>query len=122
MKEIKFRQFVNGKWHYWGFIEDNKTFIGPASLTEDNYQYTGLKDNKRTKKYPQGQEIYEGDILKYSVDGYEQKTTYVVKDTVEWFQDMNAHDPYYQWDDEGEIIGNKSETTELLKEETDNGD
>jgi len=27
-------------------------------------QYTGLKDRKRTKKYPEGQEIYEGDILK----------------------------------------------------------
>lgn len=25
--------------------------------------YIGLKDKKRTKKYPEGQEIYEGDIL-----------------------------------------------------------
>ena len=63
MKEIKFRQLINGKWHYWGFLGDNNTFTGPASLTENNYQYTGLKDNKRTKKYPKGQEIYEGDNI-----------------------------------------------------------
>ena len=36
-------------------------------LDDDNFilmQYTGLKDCKRTKEYPEGQEIYEGDILK----------------------------------------------------------
>ena len=27
-------------------------------------QYTGLKDSKRTKEYPEGQEIYEGDYLR----------------------------------------------------------
>ncbi len=27
-------------------------------------QYTGLKDSKHTKEYPEDQEIYEGDILK----------------------------------------------------------
>jgi len=27
-------------------------------------QYTGLKDRKRTPEYPEGQEIYEGDIVK----------------------------------------------------------
>ena len=26
-------------------------------------QYTGLKDKKRTEEFPEGQEIYEGDIL-----------------------------------------------------------
>ncbi len=26
-------------------------------------EYTGFKDSKRTKKYPKGKEIYEGDIL-----------------------------------------------------------
>lgn len=29
-------------------------------------QYTGLKDKKRTEEYPEGQEIYEGDL----VEGY----------------------------------------------------
>ena len=27
-------------------------------------QYTGLKDSKRTKEFPEGQDIYEGDIVK----------------------------------------------------------
>ena len=32
------------------------------------FQYTGLKDNKRTKEYPEGQEIYEGDIVRFLDD------------------------------------------------------
>ncbi|WP_179223760.1 YopX family protein [Paenibacillus tyrfis] len=27
-------------------------------------QYTGLRDSKRTKEYPNGQEIYDGDVVK----------------------------------------------------------
>ena len=30
-------------------------------------QFTGLRDRKRTVEYPNGQEIYEGDIIKYGV-------------------------------------------------------
>jgi uncharacterized phage protein (TIGR01671 family) len=30
-------------------------------------QFTGLKDKKRTEKYPEGQEIYEGDIVEFDV-------------------------------------------------------
>lgn len=29
----------------------------------DLMRYTGLRDKKRTKKFPEGQEIYEGDII-----------------------------------------------------------
>lgn len=31
-------------------------------------QFTGLKDKKRTKKYPNGQEIYEGDIVERNTE------------------------------------------------------
>jgi len=35
-------------------------------------QYTGLKDSKRTKEFPEGQEIYDGDILKIlNLEGYQ---------------------------------------------------
>jgi hypothetical protein len=40
---------------------EGKMFIGG---TYKIMQYTGLKDNKRTPEYPEGQEIYEGDIVR----------------------------------------------------------
>ena len=46
--------------------------------TED---YIGLKDKKRTEEYPEGQEIYEGDIVK-GFCALQQKFPAVV----EWFE------------------------------------
>ena len=56
MREIKFRQEYNKKWHYWGFIDDG--FVSPLQGVggEKSYQFTGLKDKN-------GKEIWEGDIL-----------------------------------------------------------
>jgi hypothetical protein len=80
MREIKFRAWdtLHNKYMTIGSILEWFTFNGPT--TECNFfidtqerfqfsdrfileQYTGLKDSKRTKEYPEGQEIYEGDIV-----------------------------------------------------------
>ena len=57
MRELKFRQFVNGRWHYFGFADN--TFVGPITPDIENnpvVQFTGLKDLNYM-------EIYEGDIV-----------------------------------------------------------
>jgi len=42
----------------------------PGSLAKPELkslmQFTGLKDKKRTKEFPNGQDIYEGDVWKYT--------------------------------------------------------
>jgi len=85
-REIKFRGLAaDGQWHY-GMMLYNK--VGIFIVTEENPhvcsqygyieidefenvipetvgQYTGIKDFKRTKEFPEGEEIYEGAILRF---------------------------------------------------------
>jgi uncharacterized phage protein (TIGR01671 family) len=121
-REIKFKQFINGKWHYWGFLEKG-VFIGPANDTlsdgsiVNSQQYTGLKDKN-------GVEIYEGDIVKTN-DKY-----YPINSVIYYAGVINEHDG--DWDEwyagfcledvdhtplntDCEVIGNIYENPELLK-------
>lgn len=36
MHPIKFRQLVNGRFHYWGFLERD-SFIGPVNPLDPSY-------------------------------------------------------------------------------------
>lgn len=69
MRELKFRA-----WHtrdtdspimnYAPFICCSDGVLNGSDSTTILMQYTGLKDNKRTKEFPEGQQIFEGDVVR----------------------------------------------------------
>lgn len=76
MREIKFRgrKIDTGEWVYGYLVVDESGETNIVNNYGTSYswdevdpetvgQYTGLQDCKRTKEYPNGQEIYEGDIV-----------------------------------------------------------
>ena len=80
-------------------------------------QFTGLIDNKRTKEYPNGQEIYEGDIVK--VKGTKRIGVYVTEIIFEspLFK-LKRNDTYlydYAAVALSKVIGNIYQNPELLK-------
>ena len=79
-------------------------------------QYIGPKDKKRTKEFPDGQPIYEGDICKNG-DWVEDAHAYCYRtEEVRYCQQEGA---YHGWNhnEDGmtcEVIGNIHENPELL--------
>jgi len=72
MRELKFRAWcsydktmceVESLDFGWGYV-NYKSGEHDRIATPELMQYTGLRDCKRTKEYPEGQEIYEGDIVR----------------------------------------------------------
>lgn len=46
-----------------GGVTTHQDYVGDSRLAV--MQYAGLKDKKRTAEYPEGQEIYEGDVVQH---------------------------------------------------------
>ena len=60
------RDFITNELSLTDIYLTNKNNVRILALIGDVIlrQFTGLHDCKRTKEYPEGQEIYEGDIVK----------------------------------------------------------
>lgn len=99
MRCLKFRQFVNGRFHYWGFLEKD-CFIGPINPIDPSQQFTGLFSKS-------GKEIYEGDVVKSINKGIK---------VIEWYEDdcqFGVEGTYLYRMANREIIGNIYENPEL---------
>ena len=130
MREIKFRAWDRGKMisaQHRISISEGVAWIGGKRRGCDRYirsgailmQYTGLKDNKRTVEYPEGQEIYEGDILKFSktidigIVGYCVGAFHISVNGIHYlFGDIESY--YHKRNKEHEVIGNIYESPELI--------
>lgn len=126
MKQIKFRQWVNGQFHYWGVKIGAADFTGPASGNKQNaantihQQFTGLYDRN-------GKEIYEGDVCRFDANEIEGFNCVLCDfiGVVEWDEEDAGF--YYatnmdKWPHikpwfavNVEVIGNVHETPELCK-------
>ncbi len=97
------------------FTDDNRLFYQPLDFKL--MQYTGRRDIKRTKEYPKGQEIYEGDIVRVSSDKYIR--------IIEWSEDEASFKarmlpnetenirPLYMNEEDFEVLGNIHENPAL---------
>ena len=115
-REIKFRIYLQGKFHYWGYLDEGEglMFVSPPSgggLTIEeaqkrSEQLTGLKDHK-------GVEAYHKDICtdgqtNYLIEWDEKKASFylVPINTKGYWLTMNMLSVYW-------IIGNFHENPEL---------
>ena len=89
----------------------NGEMIGAKGVGWDDtvavMQFTGLLDKN-------GKEIYEGDLLKISMQGDVQTSPFVVENLWDLHVGMENGDPYLRIDDTGEVIGNIYENPELV--------
>lgn len=105
------------------YTETVMALMGWSGGEDEDYiymQFTGLKDLKRTKEYPEGQEIYEGDIVetgdrigyvRYRADACSMEFEIKALTGDAWYDYMGP-----KWSiDELEVIGNRFENPELLE-------
>lgn len=116
-REIKFRgkRLDNGEWVYGHYTEGSPNYhyiTNPSGAVwqvdpETVGEFTGLHDKKRTKEFPDGQPIWEGDILEFGGLGYVKydEDRFLVDCGILFTRISTQH----------EVIGNIHDNPELLK-------
>ena len=101
----------------WLYSKDGKYWNSKSIAHRYKDQFVGFKDNKRTKEYPEGQKIYEGDRVEFQ--GSESDKA-ICK--VEFFEgrfvfriNENSYKDIMGWQNT-KIIENIHENPELLEE------
>ena len=120
MREIKFRAWKKSANRMLDWAElcamPRLCNVLNGEYLEAVMQYTGLHDKKRTEEYPDGQEIYEGDIV--TEDEQLWKIVWDVN-KLAGFEAQNEDDENYYLGGAGwercEVIGNIYENPELLE-------
>ena len=118
---------------YYGDEVDQHLIIIYGEFDYDNYeayevipetvgQYTGLRDDKRTKEYPEGQMIFEGDVVKHycsTVDKtvFDIGKIYWDENICQFRRTSRIEGQVYDIDNSCsyEVIGNVHDNPELLK-------
>jgi len=145
MREIKCRgkRVDNGKWVEGYYVKGECSYIitpelfcsacvsteSPNHMSTECYQvipetvgqYTGLKDKKRTKEFPDGQPIYKGDIVRHLVtstpkDMYDDEI--VIYDAASFkYERCNGTVSFLEWPASAclEVIGNIYQDPELQR-------
>ncbi|WP_127483957.1 YopX family protein [Paenibacillus ehimensis] len=140
MREIKFRgkRIDNDEWVY-GYLIGNDVIVGKIVEWDSEFfctefwykvdpetvgQYIGLRDSKRTKEYPNGQEIYEGDVTRrgettYQIVWMENRAKFgakVIRSECVLVRNLTFPLDHYvdEHDSLLEVIGNIYEYPELL--------
>ncbi len=122
MRETKYRLWINGKFHYWGFIDGGfsspimNSNVDPLTMKEfeeRSQQFIGLFDKS-------SKEIYEETLLK-DPQGNIGRVFYSVSSASYL---VNWHRKDGTWDTDscigyGEVVGNMIENPEMLNDDSD---
>ena len=124
MRTIKFRAKIKanfndkGEWLYFILKEafDHDWYGKDAIDWKTLGEFTGLNDKKRTKEFPEGQEIYEGDITNNGIIRFGECS---MTETIGFYLEDNGQTSdkehtLFAYITPFEVIGNIYENKDLL--------